>query len=317
MIPVIGVSWDFLTPRNRERILHNPQGCPVRFLSVPPTREEIEECDILFGMFPPDLLKGAKRLKWLQTPCAGVEQFAHKELYAGPVALTNATGAYGTAISEHLLTLTLMLFRRMGEYYERQQKQQWGLIGQVRPVFGAVATVVGLGNIGSAYAKKMNALGAVVRGVRRQAGEKPDYLDRLYSSQELDQALDGADIVALCLPGTPNTTGILSADRIDRLKKGCIILNIGRGSAIDQDALIRALNDGSLGGAGLDVMTPEPLPKGHPLWSAQNLILTPHVSGQNSMELTLDQIVTLFLKNLAHYAAGEPFEHEVDWELGY
>lgn len=138
MIPVIGVSWDFLTPRNRERILHNPPGLSCAFSICSPHKgRDRKECDILFGMFPPDLLKGAKRLKWLQTPCAGVEQFAHKELYAGPVALTNATGAYGTAISEHLLTLTLMLFRRMGEYYERQQKQQWGLIGQVRPVFGA------------------------------------------------------------------------------------------------------------------------------------------------------------------------------------
>lgn len=317
MTSLIGVSWDFLTPGNRERILYNPQGYPVRFLSVPPTKEEMEACDILFGMFPPKLLKEAKKLKWLQTPCAGVEQFAHKELYAGPITLTNAAGAYGTAISEHLLTLTLMLFRRMGEYYEQQQKQQWGLVGQVRPVFGAVTTVVGLGDIGSAYAKKMNALGAIVRGVRRHTGEKPDYLDQLYSSQDLDQALEGADIVALCLPGTKNTVNILSAERIRRLKKGCIVLNIGRGSAIDQDALIQGLNNGSLGGAGLDVMTPEPLPKGHPLWSAQNLILTPHVSGQNSMELTLDRIVTLFLENLAHYAAGEPFEHEVDWELGY
>lgn len=315
--PVIGVFWSFLTDKNKEKLLHNPLGYPVRIFSSVPSEEELKDCEILFGIFPPDILQKAASLKWLQTPSAGVEQFVKKELYPHPIRLTNAAGAYGTAISEHLLTCTLMLLRRMGEYYVQQENQLWQSVGRVKSVFGSVATVVGLGDIGSNYAKRMKALGATVRGVRRHPGEEPEYLDALYSTQQLDEALEGADIVAMCLPGTKETAGILSAERINRLKKGCIVLNIGRGTALDQEALIARLNDGSLGGAGLDVAMPEPLPPGHPLWTAKNLILTPHVSGNDSMELTLDLITDLFLRNLARYDAKEPFEKEVDWELGY
>ena len=134
---------------------------------------------------------------------------------------------------------------------------------------------------------------------------------------KLDEAIAGADAVALCLPGTDETAHIIDKPRMMRMKPGVFILNIGRGSAIEQEALIELLENGHLGGAGLDVTTPEPLPINSKLWDMPNVILTPHVSGGASMEHTLDLIVSKFARYLRDYAAGQPFTRVVDKVLGY
>ena len=157
-----------------------------------------------------------------------------------------------------------------------------------------------------------------MRGVvRTSRAEKPDYVETLFTVNELDEAITGADVVALCLPGTDETTHIIDKTRMMRMKTGAFILNIGRGSAIEQEALIELLENGYLGGAGLDVTTPEPLPADSKLWNMSNVILTPHISGGESMEYTLDLIVDKFARYLQDYAAGQPFTRIVDKALGY
>jgi len=261
----------------------------------------------------------ATNLKWFHSQMAGVDSYLQPEFnLPDHVILTNSSGAYGVGISEHLITVTMMLLRRMGEYMHLQSQNKWEECGTVKSIYNSLVTVVGLGDIGSNYAARCHALGAKVRGVvRTKRGNKPEYVEELFIAENLEEAIQGADIIALCLPGTNETKGLLSKELMMKAKKGAFILNIGRGSAIDQDALIELLESGHLGGAGLDVTTPEPLPANSKLWGMKNVIITPHVSGRTSLELTLDLIVDKFVKYLKDYAEGREFERVVDKKAGY
>lgn len=317
-MPTIGVHWRFLDDELAARLKNNPAGYPVRFFDAKdPEPAGIADCELLFTDCGADVLQFATSLRWLSTPMAGAAQYCKPGLLPADAALTNSAGAYGTAISEHMLTLTLMLLRRMDEYMAQQNERGWGLIGRVRTLQECRVAVVGMGDIGSAYAQRMRALGAKVRGVRRTVHEQPDYVEKLYAQENLDEALQDADIVALALPGTKETENILNRKRLESLKPGCIVINVGRGSLIDQNALGELLRTGRLGGAGLDVCTPEPLPKDDPLWDAPRLILTPHVSGMNSCGWTLHRILDMYFENLLRWKEGKPLLRQVNRELGY
>lgn len=282
------------------------------------TAQDLAGSEILFGNYPPAMLKEVSGLKWVATASAGVDSYCSDGIYPSrDVILTNSSGAYGIAIAEHLLTCTLMLMRRMREYEEGQRQKRWKYLGKIRSVYGSTVTVVGIGNIGGNFARRCKAMGATVRGVKRTAGQKPDYIDQLYLTEQLDQAIEGADVVALCLPGTQQTRMIMTAERLGKLKKGAYLLNIGRGTALDQDALYRLLKEGHLAGAALDVTNPEPLPPEHPLWQLDNLILTPHISGNDSLDYTTDTILSQFIENLALYKQGKPMNHVIDRTIGY
>ena len=279
---------------------------------------DVSGCEVLFGFIGGDTIKAAKNLKWLHAQSAGVDHYIRPETgLPEHVILTNSAGAYGLSISEHLITVTMMLLRKMGGYCLLQAQSKWQSLGTVRTIYQSSVTVVGLGDIGGNYAARCHALGARVRGVARSRREKPDYLDALYAADGIDEALSGADIVALCLPDTGKTRHLLSRGRMAALKKGALILNIGRGSAIEQDALIELLESGHIGGAGLDVTTPEPLPQDSKLWGMPNVIITPHVSNGVSLGATLDLTVDKFIRYLGDYIAGRGFAHTVDRALEY
>ena len=165
---------------------------------------------------------------------------------------------------------------------------------------------------------RCRALGAYVRGVVRSARkEKPVSVDELFTIDRLDDAIADADVVALCLPGTKETQHLFTKEQMFKMKKGAFLLNVGRGTAIDQDALVEMLESGHLGGAGLDVTSPEPLPSNSKLWGMTNVILTPHVSGNDSLPYTVDMIVERFIRYLCDYLAGRPFDRVVDRDAGY
>ena len=151
---------------------------------------------------------------------------------------------------------------------------------------------------------------------RSQKAGDPAY-DAMYTFAELDSVLPKTEILVMALPGTPETHHILSRERIALLPEGAYVVNVGRGSAIDQEALMEALNGGHLAGAALDVMVPEPLPKDHPLWDTKNLLLTPHISGNMSLGITCDRDVALFCEDLKNFASGKKLERFVDRSLGY
>ena len=165
--------------------------------------------------------------------------------------------------------------------------------------------------------EKMKALGAYTVGIKRRMSPKPDYIDELYLQDSLDSVLPKADIVALCMPDTAETRGMFSAERISKMKDGATLINIGRGSAIDTDALCSALENGKLYGAALDVFEKEPLPSDHKLWKLKNAIITPHISGFFHLRKTYDNIIDICIKNYENYVDGRPFINIIDRETGY
>ena len=166
-------------------------------------------------------------------------------------------------------------------------------------------------------ARRLRALGAAVTGVCRSGRAEEPAFDRVLPVGQLNELLPQADALVMALPATAETAGVLSRERIALLGPQALVVNVGRGSAIDQPALVEALTARRLAGAALDVMEPEPLPPDHPLWQCPNTILTPHVSGNMALGLTCDLDVDMFCRDLGRYAAGEPLENLVDRSRGY
>ncbi len=278
----------------------------------------IGDYEVLFGHPVPALLRQASQLKWLCSDYAGVEKYLDDAVWPRPdCLLSNASGAYGPTISEHILMVLLMLLRRMPEYQADLCQRQWTFHTPIRSIIGSHVVMLGTGDIGSHTARRLKALGASVTGVCRSGRSKEPAFDRVVPIQELDSVLPSADALVMALPSTPETEGVLSRERIALLPERAYVVNVGRGSAIDQNALVEALMQRKLAGAALDVMTPEPLPADDSLWDCPNTIITPHVSGNMSLGLTCDIDVDMFCADLARYAAGEPLANLVDRIRGY
>jgi phosphoglycerate dehydrogenase-like enzyme len=236
----------------------------------------------------------------------------------GPeVLLSCASGGYGHGVSEHMVAVTLQIVKKLHLYRDGQNKGRWQGLGEVKSILGSTVLVVGLGDIGSEYAWRMKALGAYVIGLRRTSQPKADYVDEVYLTDQLDDLLPRADIVTLILPGIRETEGIINRDRLAKMKKGAVIVNAGRGSAIDTEALCDALESGQIAGAGLDVTAPEPLPEGHRLWKLEGAVITPHIAGGRNMPETGEHIMKLNLENAARFVRGEQLRSLVDLKTGY
>lgn len=281
------------------------------------TPDQVAQAEIILGNLPIPLLQSAGKLKWLQLNNAGSDSFAAPGVLPEGVLLTNASGSYGLAISECMLAGILKLIKRLDQYQRNQEQHIWRNEGEVSSIEGSTTLVVGFGDIGSSFARRMHALGSTVIGIRRNVTSKPDYVSALYQMDALDQLLPLADFVALSLPNSPQTQNVIGAQQLAKMKNTAILVNVGRGSAVDTDALVSALNSGEIGGAVIDVVHEEPLPAAHPLWDAPHLVLTPHVTGNFNLPETLRRIVNLSLRNLAAYLNGQPMESVVDFKTGY
>ena len=279
-------------------------------------KEDVMAADIIIGNVSPVLLAGANHLEWLQLQSAGTDGFVEALSGTGTI-LTNASGSYGLAISEHMMGMTLCLMKNLHHYVINQQQQLWKDEGPVTSLFDATVLIVGLGDIGGEFAKRCKAMGSKTLGIRRVERDKPAEIDEIYRLDQLDEILPKADVVALSLPGTKETYHLFNADRLSKMKKGALLLNVGRGTAIDQEALADALENRHVGGAGLDVTDPEPLPMEHRLWKAPNLLLTPHVSGGYHLRETKERIIRLSAMNLKHFLEGQPMDSVVDFTTGY
>ncbi len=318
----IGVFNEFMTPERIRRVRQAAQAAGFEvcfFADEAAAKACAPECEILFTHSLELVQAASEQLRWLCCSSAGIDRFCDDRLYKNPACLlTNSSGCYGVAISEHIVMVTLMLLRRYPEYAEIVRAHRWQRNLPIRSILGSRITVVGTGDLGTSFARRARALGAAtILGVNR-SGRCPDpCYDRVITIDQLDAVLPETEILVLCLPSTASTAGLLSRERIALLPSDSIVVNVGRGSAIDQDALVEALNAGRLFGAALDVVTPEPLPADHPLWNTRNLLLTPHCSGDTSLPWTCDKIVEQFCEDLARYAAGEPLVHQVSRAQGY
>lgn len=321
----ICVYQDFLDDRHRQQIEASAgaSGFSVRFFSPDEfhaAKDYVQSCEILYAHSPELLRAAPASLKWYCCSFAGVDPYCKDDgIFANPdCLLSNAAGAFGTAISEHLLMVLLMLLRRMPEYEQLVRNRAWSNRLPVRSIAGSEITVLGTGNIGTTFARKARALGAAhLIGVSHSGITRDSVYDEMRSFTCLDEVLPRTEILVMALPGTPDTAGIMTRDRIWRLPESALLANVGRGNALDQDALAEALNSGRLAGAALDVMEPEPLPPEHPLWSTKNLILTPHVSGNMALGITRDTAVRIFCEDLENYAKGLPLKHLVNRSRGY
>lgn len=283
----------------------------------PVTQEDVDWAQVILGNVPAAMLHGSPALEWLQTNSAGVEAYIQPGVLAGDTLLTNATGAYGLAIAEHMLGMLLELFKKLELYRDAQKSGAWQSQGAVKAVYGSTVLVLGMGDIGGEFAARCKALGAKVIGVRRSPRPCPEYADEVHLLEDLDSLLPHADVVAITLPGTDATRGLMSRERLAKMKEGAVLLNVGRGFIVDTEALCDALERGHLSGAGVDVTDPEPLPPTHRLWNIPTAVVTPHISGFYHLRETHERIVGIFLENLRHFQAGEPLCNLVDFATGY
>jgi phosphoglycerate dehydrogenase-like enzyme len=280
------------------------------------TREIVQEANIIIGNPSKDRVRGSEALEFLQLSSAGSESYVKEGILNKDVILANATGAYGQGISEYMISLVLALFRNLHIYRDNQSKHLWQDAGNSRLVRESTVLILGPGDIGGSFAKKMHNLGAKTISVRRTMGTKPEYIDEQYTNDSLDSLIPRADVIALSLPNTPATTNIINKDRIALMKKSAIVINVGRGNAIEMEALYEALKTKRIAGAGLDVFPEEPLPVDSPLWDLDNLIITPHNNG-GEPKSTNTKIIELCIKNYTDYINKGKVATEVDFKTGY
>ena len=280
-------------------------------------REDVADSHAIIGNLPTAWIGDCHNLEWLHLNFTGVGVYGEPGVLPDRVLLTNCTGAYGEAIGEYLVALLLSLMKKLSLYRDRQNRSQWEDLGPVRSIMGSRVLVVGLGDIGCAFSRRVHALGGTVTAIRRHPEDKPDYVEHIYTMDSLDNLLPDADAVVMCLPDTPLTRDLISRERLLAMKKDAFFMNIGRGNVVDNIALAEILNGGHLAGAAMDVTEPEPLPVGHPLWTARNMILTPHVAGQFHLDDILEKVVAISAANLRRYMDGHPLLNRVDKNEGY
>jgi phosphoglycerate dehydrogenase-like enzyme len=245
---------------------------------------------------------------------AGTEEYTAPGILPPSAVLTNSAGSNSQSVAEHMLACLLALCRKLPQCRDNQNREQWVDVGKMKTISGATVLVVGAGHIGAQFALRCRALGARTVGLKRDLSRPVDGFDRLESMDRLDDLLPQADVVALCLPHSAATVGLMDQRRLGLMKQDAILLNAGRGTVLDQQALVSALRSGLLWGAALDVTDPEPLPPGHPLWNAPNLLLTPHLAGGMRLEITRKNCIQMALDNLKRYVAGQPLQNQVKIE---
>ena len=255
-------------------------GAVVRAFADPgDAQTEIEDADAAYGTVPPELLRRAKKLRWIAAPLAGLGgSWFYDELVQSDVVVTNMRGIYNEHLAAHIMGFVLAFARRFDHYLPQQAGRVWKRDQPMLDLPSTTALIVGVGGAGSEVARLCAAFGMRVIGVDPRTGERPPGMAELVRPDTLDERLGEADFVILTTPETPETRGLFNAGRFARMKRGAYFINIGRGACVVTEDLVQALRAGQVGGAGLDVVTPEPLPPDHPLWSLPGVLLTPHVA---------------------------------------
>lgn len=318
----ICVYLDFLTDDHRAQIEETAArgGMRAAFFTSDQYEQALrfgQDAEVLYSNSP-QLLKRCPNLKWYCCSNAGVDVYCQDpSLFPNETCVLTNSNVYGLTIAEHTVMVVLMLLRRMPEYEAWVAGHRWQGGLPIRSIHGIRAVLLGTGQIGQCVAERLRALGAAeLVGVNR-SGRPAAGFDRVYPVSELDALLPETELLIMAVPGTGETQRILSRERIALLPQKALVVNVGRGTAVDQQALMEALNAGRIAGAALDVADPEPLPEDHPLWETKNLILTPHVSGNMTLPYTCDRNVDSFCEDLENYMAGRPLAHLVNRALGY
>lgn len=297
--------------------------------------EEMATADAFFGKITPALLEPAGQLKWVQSPTASLEHYLFPELVSHPCVLTNMRGLFYDVIADHVFGYILMFARRLHLYLRQQIDGRWQPIGgeEERSTFSlgpshisgmdrahvhmsdCTLGIIGLGSIGAEIARRGAAFSMTVRAVDPSVTTCPDGVNQLGDMTELDDLLQASDFVVIAAPHTPDTEGMFGTREFSLMKANAFLVNIGRGAIVQLEALVQALEQGELAGAGLDVFETEPLPLEHPLWQMPNVLITPHVAACSP------HIATRHLETLCHnvgqFSAGLPLINVANKEKWY
>lgn len=305
----------------------------------PAVLDAVRDAEVYFGYgMAPELLEAGAKLRWVHSGAAGVGSSLHDTMRSSDVVFTNSAGIHAPPMAESVLAMILHFGRGFDRALVNQRKGVWS----TDPFYDAVTPptelsrttvgVVGYGGIGREIARRVCALGGRVVAVKRTTpapaervlsalaggGDLSDRLTLLHGSEGLDEVLGRSDVVVVCAPETSETRGMIDASAFARMRRGALLVNVARGKLVDEGALLDALRSGRLRGAALDVFAREPVPEGHPLWSMENVLMTPHVSAVTPGYW--DRETGLMVRNLARFLRGAPlteWENVVDKQAGY
>jgi len=271
---------------------------------------EIADADIYFGRIPQPVFLAAKKLRWVQVFGAGVESCMFPELVQSDVTLTNTSGAFNNVMADHAFGLILSISRGIAYYVRKQSRKEWARDRTFHQLAGQTLGVIGLGNIGCEIARRGKAFGMKVLAADVRSMECPMFVDQLCGMDEMEQVIKQADYLVVIVPLTPETRGMIGAEEIGKMKPTAHLINIGRGPVIDEAALIDALKNGVIAGAGLDVFDKEPLPPESELWEMDNVVVSPHMGG--IAPETRATSFEIFLENFKKFVAGESLRNVIN-----
>jgi len=290
----------------------------VRSLGKKDFEDRIGEVDVaIVWHFAPELLRRAKRLKWVHFAMAGVDDALHPALVESPVLVTSSVGVHASPVAEHAFAMILAFARGLVAAFANQHERRWArrdVVYRILELRGMTLGVVGLGNIGRVVASLGRAFGMHVIGVSRHGGAVEN-VDEAFPPEGLPKLLSRADFVVLCVPLTAETRGMIGVDEFRLMKESAYLINVGRGSLVREDTLLEALRHRWIAGAGLDVFEKEPLLPDHPLYNLDNVIISPHVAGVTPHYW--ERMAKLFVDNFQKFLAGEELPTKVDKERGY
>lgn len=277
----------------------------------------IEDTDILitWGQHDiRDLLPKAKRLKWVHALSAGVDQLLSPELVNSDIILTNSRGIHGIPMAEHVLAMMLTFTRNLQRIYENQKSKVWQHQVSLEELYDKTIAIVGLGSIGREIAKRAKCLGMKVIATKRTMTQEI-FVDKLYTMDQLPHLLSSADFVVVTLPLTQETKELFSIEMFRNMKKSAYFINVARGAIVNEADLITALQTGIIKGAALDVFAQEPLPEASPLWTLDNLMITPHIAANSPYYL--DRAIKLFIENLNKFSNDSEMLNIINKQAGY
>jgi phosphoglycerate dehydrogenase-like enzyme len=281
---------------------------------------EIVDADAFLGVITPQMYAASKNLKWVGTMSAGVENILRvpgaEAFRNSNVVLTNNKEVQGIEIADHAFALLLYNSRRLWEYEGYKRKEEYARTPfQGIELRGKTALIIGVGGIGTNIALRAWAFGMHVIGVDPEDKPIVSYIDRIVKPDQLDEVVPLADVVFISAPDTDKSHKMFGGKQFDMMKRGSYFIAVSRGGVYDMPGLVRALDSRRLAGAGVDVMDPEPLPAGHPLWKFDNVMITPHVAGRSDHDA--ERMNGTIKDNIRRFAEGMPLINVVDKQKGY
>lgn len=277
---------------------------------------EIRDADVLIGIIDEDMLENAGQLRWMQSLSSGVDMYLFPAFVESDIVLTSEKGLVGSHLADHAFGLLLALTRSIVRADRQHQwKGRLELRLANRELTGMTAGLIGFGGTGVSVAERAQAFGMNVLAIDPDVTSAPEDIKLLGGPEKLVEMARQSDVLIVCCPKTRETLGMVNAEVLAAMPRGSYLINVTRGGIVDEDALMASIDNGHLAGAGLDVVTEEPLPDTSPLWDYDRIIITPHIAGAS--QFRIGRIIDRVCANLQHLGAGEPLEGVIDKRKGY